>query len=152
MAKRINKEKPKSIIVTTLENKKENSVHNKNTKGNFKVSFAHLDKTQKFGSGYKDWQNIGLLSKMFETLQGYCCRPLLDQIDNKKFTVYGDFPAKDYTEFNYPEHVPEDANWARIHINGVSIIAGHIVDDTFYLVFLDKTHSFYLTKRRRGEK
>ena len=32
-------------------------------------------------------------------------------------------------------------------ITGAAIIAGHIVTDTFYIVFLDKTHKFWLTKR-----
>ena len=149
MAKKINKQKPKSIITSTLENKKNISVHNNSTKGNFKVSFAHLDNTQKFGSGYKDWQKEGLLSKMFETLQGYCCSPLLEQIDGTKFTKYGDFPPKEVNEFDYPSHVPEDACWARIHITGPAILAGHVVEDTFYVVFLDKTHKFYKTRRAR---
>lgn len=146
------KSKKASIITKSLEEKKAISIKNTEIKGNFKISLSHLDKEQKFGSGYADWQKAGLLSKFFETFQGYCCRPLLSQVDGDKFTIYGDFPKKDYTEFKYPEHVPEDANWARIHINGVSVVAGHIVEDTFYVVFLDKTHSFYLTKKRRGEK
>lgn len=154
MAKKkfLDKSKSKSIITETLDNKKNKTVNDDVIKGNFKVSLSHLDKTQKFGSNYLDWQNAGLLSKLFETLQGYCCRPLLEQVDGDKFTIYGDFPKKDYTMFNFPEHVPEDANWARIHVNGIAVVAGHVVDDTFYIVFLDKTHSFYLTKRRRGEK
>jgi hypothetical protein len=54
--------------------------------------------------------------------------------------------------FEYPAHIPEDAKWARIHVNGPAIIAGHVINNTFYLVFLDKTHKFYLTRKERGEK
>jgi hypothetical protein len=60
---------------------------------NFRVSFEHLDTSQKFGSSFKDGQSCGLLSKMLETLQGYCKSPLETQLDDK-FTIYGDFPSK----------------------------------------------------------
>lgn len=138
--------KPKSIIAQKLDDKKTKS----NTHfGNFKVSFQYLDSSQKYASSFKDWQKAGLLSKMLELLQGYCCRPLREQIDGTKFTRYGDFPQKDETMYEFPSHVPEDADWARIHVNGPSVIVGHYVGDTFYIVFLDKTHKFWLTKKDR---
>lgn len=123
-----------------------------NTKGNFKVSFQYLDSSQKYGSGFKDWQSHGLLSKALEVLQGYCCRPLLEQVDGDKFAIYGDFPIKTHTMFQRPVNLNEDANWARIHVTGITILAGHIIEDTFYIVFLDKGHKFYLTQRARKKK
>lgn len=143
MAKPFYKKKPTSIIKETLETKK--SV--RDTSSNFKVSFQFLDTSQKFGSTYKDWQKLGLLSKLLDTFSGYCCKPLLEQVDGTKFTVYGNFPVKDKTMFDFPTHVPPDANWARIHVTGAAVVVGHIVSDTFYVVFLDKTHKFWLTKR-----
>lgn len=144
MSNKFHKKHPQSIISQSLQAKK--SIANTHF-GNFKVSFQYVDTSQKFGSGFKDWQNVGLLSKMLEVFQGYCCRPLLEQVDGGKFTIYGDFPPKDKTYFEHPSTVPEDANWARIHITGSAVVAGHIVTDTFYVVFLDKTHKFWLTKR-----
>ena len=52
----------------------------------------------------------------------------------------------------YPQGVPEDAKWARIHILNRTVIIGHVVGDTFYVVFLDKTHKFYLTGRDVNKK
>jgi len=127
------------------------SVKDTDRASNFKLSFQYLDTTQKFGSTFKDWQNVGLLSKAMETLQGYCCSPLRQSIDGDKFTIYDKYPSKDKTDFLYPQNVPEDAHWARIHINNKSVIIGHVVRDTFYVVFLDKTHHFYLTKRQTGK-
>lgn len=88
-----------------------------------------------------------MLANALKVLEGYCKRPLLQQIDGDKFTRYGDFPPPEKTRFVHPQHVPEDACWARIHITGKAVLAGHIVEDTFFIVFLDKTHKFYLTKR-----
>ena len=148
MAKTFSKEKQPSVINKALSSKKKIAEVDIS---NFKVSFQYIDSSQKFGSAFRDWQKEGLLSKMMETLAGYCCRPLKEQVDNSKFTIYGDFPPKDKTMFEYPVHVPEDAKWARIHITGPAIVAGHIIKDTFYIVFLDKTHKFWLTKKETGK-
>lgn len=121
-------------------------------KGNFNVSFQYLDTSQKYGSSFKDWQECGLLSKMMETLQGYCCRPLREQFDGDKFAHYGGFPPQERTKFKCPANIPEDANWSRIHINNKSVVVGHYVGNTFYVVFLDKTHKFYLTARDVNKK
>lgn len=145
MPKRFIKQKP------VLKAKEKASVNDSERTNNFKLSFQYLDTTQKYGSGFKDWQNAGLLSRALEVLQGYCCSPLLRQVDGKKFTIYGAFPPPANTMFEYPQNVPEDANWARIHITGISIVVGHIVNDTFYVVFLDRTHKFWLTKKSRKE-
>ena len=140
-----NKQKP------TFFTKCKSSVKDADRNANFKLSFQYLDTSQKYASSFKDWQKVGLLSHAMETLCGYCCSPLMKQVDGDKFTIYGSFPPKEKTKFEYPKHVPEDANWARIHINGSSVIIGHIVNDTFYVVFLDKTHKFWLTKRETGK-
>jgi len=121
-------------------------------KETFKVSFQDLDCSQRYGSSFRDWQKIGLLSKSLEVLQGYCCRPLVEQVDGAKFTIYGDFPQASNTRFDMPKGISEDARWGRIHITGVAVLAGHIVGNTFYVVFLDKTHQFFLTKRNRPKK
>ena len=149
MVNKFNKRNEVSLLTKTLQNKK--TLQDEPSK-NFKVSFQYLDCTQKYASGFKDWQKFGLLSKALEVLQGYCCGPLLTQVDGSKFTIYGDFPEKNRTYFQHPKHVPEDASWGRIHITGVAILAGHIVGDTFYVVFLDKSHKFFLTKRAAGIK
>ena len=127
------------------------SVNDDGRTKNFKVSFQYLDTTQKYGSSFKDWQQCGLLSKAMDVLQGYCNSPLRLQIDGIKFTIYDSFPPEEKTMFVYPKNVPEDAHWARIHVNGPAVIVGHIVRDTFYVVFLDKTHKFFLTKRVTGK-
>lgn len=127
------------------------SVSDEKNTHNFKLSLAYFDPEPPYASSFRDWQKVGLLSHALETLQGYCKRPLREQIDGDKFTIYTSFPSAEKTKFEYPKHVPEDAHWARIHVNGPAVLVGHIVGDTFYLVFLDKTHKFWLTKRVTGK-
>jgi len=139
----------KSKVVRPFGKVKADSVRDTRRTCNFKVSFQYLDTAQKYGSSFKDWQKAGLLSKAMDTLRGYCRRPLVEQLDGDKFTTYSGFPAKGDTLFEYPQNVPLDANWARIHVTGAAVLIGHIVNDTFYVVFLDKTHKFYLTKKNK---
>lgn len=127
-------------------------VVNEHNSANFKLSFQYFDSSQKYGSGFKDWQKDGLLAKACDVLQGYCCKPLREQVDGIKFAIYSGFPGFGFTKFKFPIHVPVDADWCRIHITGIAILVGHVVGDTFYLVFLDKTHQFYLTKLNRAKK
>lgn len=147
MAKKFSKDNSESKIRGFLSNKSKEE-----TCDNFKVSFQYLDTSQKYGSSFKDWQNEGLLSKMMETLQGYCCRPLREQFDDYKFKAYTGYPPPGCTMFKCPANISDDAHWARIHINNKSVVVGHYVGNTFYVVFLDKTHKFYLTKKERNEK
>lgn len=142
---KIKKEKPGLKFIS------KSSVSDSDRTCGFKVSFQYLDTTQKYGSSFKDWQKCGLLSKALDVLQGYCCSPLRAQIDGVKFSIYDSFPPEDKTLFQFPKNVPEDAHWARIHVTGPAVLIGHVVNDTFYVVFLDKTHKFYLTKKVTGK-
>jgi len=140
------KKKKENFLDNTINKKKQTLSSLKPE--NFTISFEDFDDTQRSGSGFKDWQNIWLLSYMLEVLKGYCCRPLIEQLDGNKFTLYGNFPPPDKTKFKYPAHVSPDAEWGRIHINGKTIIAGHVINNTFYVVFLDKHHHFYISTKK----
>lgn len=137
---RKNKALERSKAKSTVGYKGEDSV--------FKISFRYFDTTQKYASSFRDWQACGWLSKAMETLQGYCKSSLKSQIDGDKFVVYGDFPPKERTMFVFPRSVPEDAEWARIHVLNKAVIVGHIVEDTFYVVFFDKTHKFWISDKK----
>jgi hypothetical protein len=112
----------------------------------FLLSFKHLDRIQ--GQRLSDWDDIGILSQAIETLWGYCGESLVSQSNNKKFTIYGDFPPKDKTDFTHPKHVPEDARWARIHITGKICVIGHVVRNIFNVVFLDMEHRFWISEKK----
>jgi hypothetical protein len=58
MSIKFKKRNPQSIISQSLQSKKKVvGIH----AVNFKVSFQYIDTSQKFGSGFKDWQSVGLL-------------------------------------------------------------------------------------------
>jgi len=122
-----------------------------NTKANlagkqcFSINLRHLDETQ--GGTLEDWQSTAVLSNAVRTLRGLCSDGLRVQAQNETFTIYQGFPPPEKTDYHHPEHVPEDAEWARIHVNGAHCLIGHVINDTFYLVFLDTTHTFWKGRR-----
>ena len=108
----------------------------------FLISFKHLDKKQ--GASLYEWEQEGKLAHTIDVLSGYCQNTLESQFSDK-FVIYGAYPSSDKAGYKCPTYISEDANWGRIHITGKQIVAGHIVDNVFYVVFLDSEHQFYKT-------
>lgn len=74
--------------------------------------------------------------------------------------IYGDFPKK--SDFKHPKHVPHQVKWARFRLESADRLVGFIVPysydgkthsttnfkfdyNTFYVVFLDENHRFWLS-------
>jgi len=111
----------------------------------FLVSFKYFDNTQ--GETFGQWQAEAILADALEKLMYYCKSTLASQRDDT-FTIYGNFPPGHLTEFVHPRHVPLDARWARLHITGKQCVIGHVHRNVFYIVFLDKNHRFWKSKKK----
>jgi hypothetical protein len=107
-------------------------------------SFKDFDNTQ--GQSFDEWQKSGLLHILLERIKEFCKFSRMEAEQNQCLKVYGAFPKN--SAFNYPAHITEDAEWASLHIQGKERIAGHIIGNVFYVVFLDKEHHFWLTERK----
>lgn len=142
-----NKSKRKGEITRAIESKER---EDKGASNNMKFSLQDFDSSQKYGSGFSDWQSDKLLSHAMDLMRGYSKRPWIQQVDGDKFCVYGKWPEK--TLFDCPKNLELDSNWARIHVNGKAVIVGHLLVDTFYIVFLDKSHAFWQTERDQRRK
>ena len=76
--------------------------------------------------------------------------------------VYQQYPS--HSNFSRPVHVPHQAEWARIRLDSATRLIGFVSPDdyhgahhqvtsyqydknTFYVVFIDKNHNFYPTKK-----
>jgi len=106
------------------------------------ISFRHIDTEQ--GASLTEWNETGFLLTAVNRLKDLCCASLQQQLGGA-IVIYGSFPDNK-SDFYHPKHVPEDAQWGRVHIDGTHILAGHFVDSTFYIVFLDNNHAFYKVK------
>lgn len=135
---KVNKARKEPSLISSYLNKK-SSKEDLKKDSYLNVSFRHLDKTQ--GSTLEEWAETGYLLAAVIILKNLCCATLQEQL-GKAIDIYGSFPVEK-SAYTHPKQVPEDAQWGRIHIDGTHILAGHFVENTFYVVFLDNNHSFY---------
>ncbi len=131
------KKGPKTLVADTPKSIKELGLDEY-------MVFSFINLSQDQGASFENWREDGLLVKALECLKHYSGKKVY-QTDTT-YTIYGDFPPK--TKYYHPKNVPPDAKWARIHVDGKHIIAGHIVKNVFYVVFLDSDHSFWVTEKK----
>ena len=131
-----------------------------------KFNFSYFDSSQEAGQDFSDWTN-SQLCELLNKLKSYS-KMSLDYWRNERagkgglkvFATYCAFPRK--SSFNHPKHVPHQAQWwrfrlgSKIRLIGFTLPAelhntfhhrGEFFDkNTFYVVFLDRDHKFYLTE------
>lgn len=132
-----------------------------------KFNFSYFDGTQEAGQDYSGWSYEEIL-KLADKFKNYT-NSSLDYWRHQRvgggglkvFEVYGKFPTK--SDFTHPKHVPHDVQWARFRLENMVRLVGFIIprgfacqkdvvlkepfdSNTFYIVFLDKNHRFYLTE------
>jgi len=130
-----------------------------------KFNFAYFINSNDAGQNFRDWTHKQLY-ELFDKLKEYSKFPL-SHWENEKlgnypiFVKYNQFPTN--TEFEKPKSVPHQAIWSRFHLEGDSRLVGFVIPDeykdeeqnksnyrfdtnTFYVVFLDENHKFYITK------
>ena len=112
------------------------------------LSFKDFDGTQvPPGQTFKDWEESGLLSAMLEMAVSLGEWNLQEAEEHGRLTVYGKWP-KGRTDFKPPRHIADDVKWAGLKKVGGQKhrVVGHVIDNVFYVVFLDKDHRFYKMK------
>ncbi|MGO2130509.1 MAG: hypothetical protein ACTH4U_17400 [Pseudoalteromonas prydzensis] len=138
-----------------------------------KFNFSYIDINPP-GQDFVTWNNVAgnsKLVKLMNKLKDFT-RQSLSYWENEKIgkgkrggkghrqsclEVYKEFPQR--SAFSHPPHVPEDVWWARFRVDNDTRLIGFIIPDTleasiaekfdyntFYVVFLDENHQFYLTK------
>jgi len=135
-----------------------------------KFNFSYFD-TNPPGQDFSDWNTTSgnsKLVKLVNKLKEFTREPL-SYWENQKIgkgkrggkgkrqaclEIYKDFPKK--SGFKHPPHVPEDVWWGRFRIDNDTRLAGFVIPETlnakhdydcntFYVVFLDENHQFYMT-------
>lgn len=148
-----------SIPIASIEEKTDDLA----SRCKFNFSYFHV---QTAGQDFDGW-NHRQLASLLGKLKEYSRQPL-DYWRNERvgsgglkvLSVYGNFPEK--SEFECPAHVPHQAQWARFRLESRVRLVGFVLPstyhnsaqhkgdyffdkNTFYVVFLDKEHKFYLS-------
>jgi hypothetical protein len=112
-------------------------------------SFKDFDNNQiPPGQLYSEWQEKKILAYMIEKFGHICELNRTEAIQGGYLKVYGSFPNN--SQFEYPKHIEDDVSWAVImNIKGQKPrVAGHIIENVFYVVFLDIEHVFFPSSKK----
>ena len=109
-------------------------------------SFKDFDHNQ--GQGFEEWQEEKLLALAMDKLSQISNLTMSQAQSQQIIKIYTkvEFPPK--TDFTYPKHVKEGAMWASFHVQGKECIIGHVEENVFNVVFLDKDHQFWKTSKK----
>jgi len=108
--------------------------------------FSQLDNTQ--GQNYEDWEEYKILSKALARVQGLYSMTINEAKQSQLIKEYGTV-IPDGSNFTKPKHLPEDIFWCSMRIGAVIRIIGYIESNyIFQIVFLDKEHKFYPSKKK----
>lgn len=135
-----------------------------------RFNFSYFDDSQQHGPAFRDLTAADLVS-LLEKLHCYS-KSSLNYWRNERcggerglrvLADYDTFPAK--SEFIHPKFVPTDVRWGRFRMENLSRLIGFTIPkellgdhkdknglqfdpNTFYIVFIDQNHKFYLTEKR----
>lgn len=135
-----------------------------------KFNFAYFDNSQPAGKDFSQLSHDDL-AKLLVKLKEYSKETLIHwqkmPIGRKSghvLEIYGSFPVKTKTQFIEPKHVPHQAQWGRFRLDNDARLVGFVLPaelhrqlqvsaneffdcNTFYVVFYDDDHKFYLPSR-----
>lgn len=131
-----------------------------------KFNFAYFD-VQPAGQSFSQWSD-GQRLELLEKLKEYSKEPLqhwrtmpIGKGGGTVLSIYGAFPSK--SQFSHPKHVPHEVLWGRFRLDFSGRLIGFVLPptcdgdehsktnkrfdcNTFYVVFLDANHCFYVGK------
>lgn len=115
-------------------------------------SFRDIDETQPSNETQTIalWEREGLLKPLFHKLKELSKLKRIEAESCGAIKVYNKVPFPPKTDFVHPKHVPQGVHWAVVQSLGgqKGRVAGYIVENTFYVVFLDQNHRFWITDKK----
>ena len=106
------------------------------------------------------------LNELIGKLKEYSKEPLIYWENQNNYEKYGEFPEK--SDFFHPDSVPTEISWGRFRIGRMERLVGFTIPqnshgqkrtfggkdyfldyNTFYVVFLDLDHKFYISSKRK---
>lgn len=114
-------------------------------------SFKDLDQTQPKSSAetLQVWASKQLLAPLLNRLKELTTLTRDEAVQQRQIKIYNEFPPNEKTSFEHPLHVEDNVTWAVIEgLGGKPRVAGYLVENTFYVVFLDSEHQFFRSDKK----
>lgn len=99
------------------------------------------------GQTLAQWEKDGMLSELMNKFISICSYNRIEAVQLKLLKIYGAFPKNG--DFQLPLHVQGEVDWGTVQrIGGQKPrLAGYIIDNVFYPVFLDRDHRFFPSQK-----
>ncbi|MDE2533398.1 hypothetical protein PSI20_25660, partial [Klebsiella pneumoniae] len=101
------------------------------------------------GQSIDSWRVDGSLPDLIEKLVYLTANGITKVSSDGIFTNYTRFPDAAVNDFKCPDEISVDENWGVIkNIGGQKRrVAGFLKDNVFYIVFFDKDHRFWKSRK-----
>lgn len=111
----------------------------------FSFRYLHENLPAKNPQSITSWEGDGLLLPLLNSLKHLSQQPLPTLVEQKLLGIYDSYPPANVTDFKCPDNLPQSIKWGALrNIGGQKKrVAGFILDQVFYIVFLDKDHQFW---------
>lgn len=112
-------------------------------------SFKDFDNNQcPPGQTFKEWEKEGILADFLTKMVELNNKNRIVACQEKCIEIYRSFPPK--SDFKAPAYIEGDVVWGTIQDVGGQKrrVAGYMIDNVFYVVFLDKNHKFWKMKNK----
>lgn len=115
----------------------------------FSLKYFDPSQPKKDKQTYDSWQKNKRLSVLMARIEDICNCSINDAIQQDLLKKYPSFPPPEKTEFKCPPKF-KDKPWFVIkRIAGQKArVAGVMVGNIFYIVFFDKNHQFWISKKK----
>ena len=110
------------------------------------LSFKDFDRNQ--GQSFQEWEEENLLALAVSKLREICQKTVVQAITEGIIKQYTKVSFPPESGFEHPKHVLPDVTWCSMHIQGKECVIGYFEDNIFQVVFLDKDHEFWITKKK----
>jgi hypothetical protein len=110
------------------------------------LSFKNFDINQ--GQSFGEWEAEQLLSVAINKLRALCQYTIPQATNAGMLKIYTKVPFPPESGFEHPKHIPPDIDWCSMHIGNKPCVIGYFEDNIFHIVFLDKEHEFWISKKK----
>lgn len=111
-------------------------------------SFKDMDTNQYLKENFENWNSEDLLLKLINKIKDVSKLTRDEATAQNIIKIYGSFPPSDKTEYSVPSYLNEELQWGVLHVQGKEVVAGHMIENIFYIVFLDKEHKFWISTKK----
>lgn len=110
------------------------------------LSFRDFDRNQ--GQEFENWEKDQILALAIGKLAAICHKTVGQATAEKIIKPYTKVGFPPDSGFVHPRHILPDVTWCSMHIQGKECVIGYFEDNIFQVVFLDKDHEFWKTKKK----